>query len=119
MWQVSFRTVPKSAVVHATAFPYGWPLACARRLAKRLRVPLVLTPFLHLGDPDDPRDRVRAAYTQPALLALARDAARVFVQTEGERRAVLERGFPPETVVFPGVGPDAASCTAGAPRHAP
>src|SRR4051794_1148252 len=36
-------------LVHATAFPYGWPLTCARRLADRLGVPFILTPFLHLG----------------------------------------------------------------------
>jgi len=62
-------------VVHATAFPYAFPIACARRLARRLRVPFVLTPFLHLGDPEDRRDRTRRQYTQPALMALARSAA--------------------------------------------
>ena len=55
-------------VVHATAFPYAFPIACARRLARRVGAPFVLTPFLHLGDPDDPNDRTRRAYTQPALV---------------------------------------------------
>ena len=80
---------------------------------KRCGAPLLLTPFLHLGDPDDPRDRTRAAYTSPALLSLARDAARMFVQTEGERQALLERGFPPERVVLQGMGLDVESCTGG------
>ena len=43
-----------------------------RRLASRLHVPLVLTPFLHLGDPDEPDDPTRRAYIHPALLNLAR-----------------------------------------------
>jgi glycosyltransferase involved in cell wall biosynthesis len=113
MWQDSFRTSEVFDVIHATAFPYGWPLACARRLAKRLQKPLFLTPFLHLGDPDDPRDRTRRAYTHPALLSLARDAAGVFVQTEGERLAMLERGIPPERVHLQGMGLDEESCTGG------
>src|SRR5207244_1385587 len=79
-------------VVHATAFPYAWGLACARRLARRLNVPFVLTPFVHLGDLDDPRDRTRRGYTSPALLDLARSAAAVFVQTEGGRDALAGVG---------------------------
>ncbi len=113
MWQDSWRTSERFDVVHATAFPYGWPLACARRLAARLGVPLFLTPFLHLGDPDDPRDRTRRAYTRPALLSLARCAAGIFVQTEGERQALLDRGLPSERVILQGMGLDAEGCTRG------
>lgn len=113
MLRDSFRTSEVFDIVHATAFPYGWPLACARRLAKRLNVPFLLTPFLHLGDPDNPRDRTRAAYTSRALLSLARDAARLFVQTEGERQALLERGFPAERVILQGMGLDVESCSGG------
>jgi glycosyltransferase involved in cell wall biosynthesis len=113
MWADSFRCSETFDVVHATAFPYGWPLACARRLAKRRRAPLFLTPFLHLGDPDQARDRTRTAYTHPALLALARDAARLFVQTEGERQVLLDRGFPQESVTLQGMGLDVVSCTGG------
>ena len=43
-------------MVHATAFPYAWPIACGLRLARQLRVPFCVTPFLHLGDPNDPGD---------------------------------------------------------------
>jgi glycosyltransferase involved in cell wall biosynthesis len=100
-------------VVHATAFPYGFVLACARRLATRLNVPFVLTPFVHLGDPHDPRDRTRRAYTHPALLKLARTADRLFVQTEVERQALVERGFAEERLVLQGMGLDLPSCTGG------
>lgn len=113
MWADAGRTQERFDVVHATAFPYGWVLACARRLARRLSVPLFLTPFLHLGDPDDPGDRTRRAYTKPALLALAREAHRIFVQTQGERQAFRERGFGPEKIVLQGMGLDRASCTGG------
>jgi glycosyltransferase involved in cell wall biosynthesis len=113
MWTECGRAAERFDVVHATAFPYGWPLACARRLARRLGVPFLLTPFLHLGDPDDPHDRTRRSYTRPALLSLARDADRIFVQTEGERLALEERGFPPERLVRQGMGLDGEGCTGG------
>lgn len=113
MWRGAGRAAERCDVVHATAFPYAWPLACARRLARRLDVPFVLTPFLHLGDPDDPADRTRRAYTRPALLALLRDADRVFVQTAGERQALLDRGIAPEKLVLQGMGVDEPSCTGG------
>jgi len=113
MWAECGSARERFDVVHATAFPYGWPLACARRLARRLSVPFVLTPFLHLGDPADPHDRTRRAYTSPALLSLARSADRILVQTEGERQAFLERGFSAERLVLQGMGLDRESCTGG------
>src|SRR5437588_10763132 len=70
MWRDSGRSDARFDLVHATAFPYGWPLSCALRLARRLRVPFLLTPFLHLGDPQNPRDRTRRAYTSSALLSM-------------------------------------------------
>jgi glycosyltransferase involved in cell wall biosynthesis len=100
-------------VVHATAFPYAFPLLCARRLAATLGVPFFLTPFLHLGDPDDPDDRTRRAYLQPALLNIARSADRLFVQTEGERQALLAHGFAQDRIVLQGLGVDVADCTGG------
>jgi glycosyltransferase involved in cell wall biosynthesis len=113
MWVESGQVSERFDVVHATAFPYGWPLACARRLAKRLGAPFVLTPFLHIGDPDDPHDRTRRAYTSPALLSLAQSADRLFVQTEGERQAFLDRGISAERLILQGMGLDHDSCTGG------
>jgi glycosyltransferase involved in cell wall biosynthesis len=113
MWIESGQARERFDVVHATAFPYGWPLACARRLSKRLGVPFVLTPFLHLGDPTDPHDRTRRTYTSPALLSLAQSADHILVQTEGERQAFLERGFAAERLVLQGMGLDRESCTGG------
>jgi glycosyltransferase involved in cell wall biosynthesis len=113
MWADAGRGGERFDVVHATAFPYAFPIVCARRLARRSGVPFVLTPFLHVGDPDDPADRTRRAFTRPALMELARSADRIFVQTEGERRAFVERGAPPERLVLQGMGLDRESCTGG------
>ncbi|MFO0844749.1 MAG: glycosyltransferase [Gemmataceae bacterium] len=98
-------------VVHAGSFPYSFPLECARQLARRLGVPFLLTPFVHTGDPADRADRVRRAYTTPALLRLADSAERVFVQTEGERDAP-PTGVDPRRLVAR-VGVDLAGCTGG------
>ncbi len=107
------RTRPRFDVVHATAFPYAWPMVCGLRLARTQGIPFLLTPFLHLGDPDDPHDRTRRAYLSPALLSLVRAADRVFVQTDGEREALLSCGIPGERLVLQGMGVDAAECTGG------
>jgi glycosyltransferase involved in cell wall biosynthesis len=82
-------------------------------LARRLGIPFVLTPFVHTGNPDDPRDRTRRAYTRPAFLNLARQADRVLVQTEGERQVLLAGGIPEERLILQGLGLDRVSCTGG------
>src|SRR5262245_14446159 len=93
LWAAAGRDGERFDLVHATAFPYAWPISSARRLADRLRIPFILTPFLHLGDPDDPHDRMRRTYLSAGLLDLARWADRLFVQTESERDALVQRGI--------------------------
>ena len=100
-------------LVHASAIPYGWPLYCALKLARRKQAPFLLTPFLHLGDPDDPRDRTRRIYTSRPMRYLLEAADAVFAQTELERTALLELGISPERIVKQGLGVDSAECTGG------
>jgi glycosyltransferase involved in cell wall biosynthesis len=100
-------------LVHATALPYGWPLMCGLRLARRCRVPFLLTPFLHLGDPRNPRDRTRRGYLSPAMTYLLRAADRLFVQTEVEWSALRRLGIPAGRLVLQGLGVDPAECTGG------
>jgi glycosyltransferase involved in cell wall biosynthesis len=121
MWSEAGLGSPACDLVHATAFPYAWPIVCGLRLARRRGVPFLLTPFLHLGDPDDPGDRTRRAYLSPALVSLLSSADRLFVQTEGEHAAALRVGVSPEKLVLLGMGVDPADCTGGrrdATRHA-
>jgi len=113
MWRDAGRADLSFDLVHASAFPYGWPLACGLRLARRLGIPYLLTPFLHTGDPDDPRDRTRRAYTSPALMSLAQAAERIFVQTEGEREVLHQRGVPAHKLILQGMGVDLPACTGG------
>ncbi len=113
MWRDASNYSGSLDAVHAFAFPYSFPIVCALRLARRRRVPFLLTPFLHLGDPTDPADRTRKQYTRPHLKWLLREADAVFVQTESERRAVVELGVTPGRAILQGLGVDAAECTGG------
>jgi glycosyltransferase involved in cell wall biosynthesis len=113
MWRAAKSVTERFDVVHATAFPYTFPILCAQRLAKRLGVPFFLTPFLHLGDPLNHRDRSRRAYTSPALMSLAKGADVVFAQTPSERAALVANGVKPQCVVLQGLGVDASECTGG------
>lgn len=121
MWKDAGSLAGSFDLVHATAFPYAWPIACGLRMARRMRIPFLLTPFLHLGDPTDSRDRTRRGYTSPALLSLARAADCIFVQTATEQDALCGLGIPAEKLVLLGLGVAASECGGGnraATRHA-
>jgi L-malate glycosyltransferase len=113
MWRDTGRDTEPVDVVHAIAFPYAAIIRSGLRLARRRGVPFVITPFLHLGDPDDPDDRIRRAYTAPHLRWLLRQADRVVVQTPTEGEAVREIGIPSFRIVLQGLGVDPAECTSG------
>jgi len=99
--------------VHASAFPFTFPILCGLRLARRRGVPFYLTPFLHLGDPDDPRDPTRRQYTSRPMRWLLTQADAVFVQTQQERAAVVAMGVPESRVVLQGLGVEPRECTGG------
>jgi glycosyltransferase involved in cell wall biosynthesis len=113
MWRDAGRGDFECDAVHASAFPYAWPIACGLRLARRLRVPLLLTPFLHLGNLDDPHDRTRRGYTAPALRWLLRQADAVFAQTPSEAEALARLGVAPPRIHLQGLGVNPAECTGG------
>lgn len=113
MWQAVTKAPVEVDVVHACAFPYGGILASAWKLATRLNKPFIVTPFLHLGDPANPDDRLRAAYTTAPLRWLLHQANHVLVQTPSEHQAVLDLGIPNERVTIQGLGVDMRECTGG------
>jgi glycosyltransferase involved in cell wall biosynthesis len=98
-------------LVHATAFPYSFPLACAARAAKRMDVPLFLTPFVHLGDLENLKNPIRKAYLAPHLLDIAKSASQVFVQTASEAEALCDLGV--TRITLQGLGVDLADCIGG------
>jgi glycosyltransferase involved in cell wall biosynthesis len=118
MWRAANRYSGLLDAVHATAFPYAFPIACGLRLARRLGVPFLLTPFLHLGDPTNALDRTRRQYTSRPLRWLLGQADRVFVQTPSERQMAINLGVPDRKVILQGLGVDPAECTGGCRRAA-
>ncbi|VTT96335.1 glycosyl transferase group 1 : Glycosyltransferase OS=Singulisphaera acidiphila (strain ATCC BAA-1392 / DSM 18658 / VKM B-2454 / MOB10) GN=Sinac_5387 PE=4 SV=1: Glyco_trans_4_4: Glycos_transf_1 [Gemmataceae bacterium] len=118
MWRDVGRYDGPLDAVHATAFPYSFPIVCGLRLAKRRGVPFFVTPFLHIGDPTDPADHTRRQYTRPHLRWLLKQADGVFVQTNAERDVALSLGVREEHVHLQGLGVDVAECTGGDRRRA-
>ena len=100
-------------VVHGAALPYSLLLDAAVRLARRTGARLVLTPFAHLGDPRDPRNRIRRTYLSPLNVSLLRTADVVLVQTAAERNALAGAGIEPARLRIVGMGVDPAECTRG------
>ncbi len=113
MWRDVGQCREQYDAVHATAMPYGWPLMCALRLARRQRIPLLITPFLHLGDRLQKRNRTQRKYTLPGLCWLLRQADGVFVQTPSEAEAIEALGIPPQRIILQGLGVEPSECTGG------
>ena len=113
MWRDVNRFEGPLDAVHAAAFPYGFPLACGLRLARRKGVPFLLTPFLHLGDVHDATNLTRRQYTSPRLRWLLNEADRIFAQTNLERGAIISLGIPEERVILQGQGTTPSECTGG------
>jgi glycosyltransferase involved in cell wall biosynthesis len=113
MWREAGQYRAPLDAVHATAFPYSFPIMCGHRLARRRGVPFFITPFLHLGDLTDSKDRTRRQYTAPHLRWLLLQADGVFVQTEAEREMVLGMGLREDRVHLQGLGVEPDECTGG------
>lgn len=113
MWRAASTEAGPYDAIHASAFPYTWPIVCGLRLARRLHVPFFLTPFLHLGDPNRADDPTRRAYSSRPLVSLLRAADLVFAQTAGEQTALLDLGISADKIQVQGLGVEPAECTGG------
>jgi len=89
-------------IVHATALPYDTILYAAYRIAKKQGIPLVYSPFFHLGE--DANDEVSKHYTRPHQMRLIKSADMALVQTDIERDFLLASGMPPEKMLKLGMG---------------
>jgi len=84
-------TTERFDLVHCTALPYDGILFPALTLSKRLGAPLVCTPFVHLGEPEN--DQVRRHYSRPQQIELLRQCSAAIVQTELEREFLISAGL--------------------------
>jgi len=100
-------------VVHGAALPYSLLLEASVRLARRTGARLVLTPFAHLGDPANDRNRIRRIYLSHLNVSLLRAADVVLVQTRVEHDALADAGIDPARMQIVGMGVESAECTMG------
>jgi glycogen synthase len=96
------RSAGEFDIVHATALPYDSILYTGYRVAKRQGIPLVVSPFFHLGEAGS--DEVSRFYTRPHQMRLVKEADTVLVQTEIERDFLLGSGYPSDRTVLLGMG---------------
>lgn len=89
-------------IVHATALPYDSILYTGYRIARRQGIPLVISPFFHLGEEDNVE--VSRHYTRPHQMRLVGSADVVTVQTDIERDFLLDSGIPHEKAFLLGMG---------------
>ncbi len=89
-------------VVHTTNITLEGPILAAAAYAQRARIPLLITPFVHLGTPGD-RSILRY-YTMRHQIGLLNQATRVLVQTRLEGDALRKLGVGAARIVQAGVG---------------
>jgi len=89
-------------VVHVTPFPYDSLLYAAGVLARKRRIPLVCTPFIHLGE--GPESPVRVHYSRPHQMEFLRNASAVLTQTRRELQFLEGMGIPASKTHLAGVG---------------
>lgn len=98
-------------LVHATNMPFDSLVFAAFRYAQSRGLPFLLTPFTHLGEPQDAK--VRQYYTMRHQIALMRGSDRVILMTGLERDYLVDRGLPPRLMATVGVGVNPAEVTGG------
>jgi glycosyltransferase involved in cell wall biosynthesis len=98
-------------LVNSANIAFESMIAAVGRYARRRDVPHVVTPFLHLGDPDDPK--VRRYYTMPHQIALLRQADALMVLTGLEADFLEAQGIAADRIRVVGAGIDVASVTGG------
>ncbi len=92
-------------LVHAFNVSWEHGLVAATDYAGRAHIPLVVTPFLHLGDRSG--DRVARNSTMDHQLQIMRQADRVLVLTRVEAEGLARLMFQPERISVIGGGVDA------------
>lgn len=102
---------PTPDLVHVTNLGLESIAVTGVRVARRLGVPYVITPFTHIGRDDD--QIARRYVTMPHQKRLLLDAAAVVLMTNRERDFVAELGVNPAKTFVVGAGVDTSSVCGG------
>ncbi len=89
-------------LVHSTNITLDFMLLPVHTWAAQRGIPIVSTPFVHLGEAGNPQ--IVQYYSMPHQLDLLRRSAAVIAQTTLEHRFLQARGIPPQRLHTIGVG---------------
>lgn len=99
-------------IVHAGLVPHGNFLYTAYRIAKKNQIPLVTTPFVHIGEPSD--TQIKDNYTEKCQMDLIKRSNIIFVQTSLEKNELINNhGFVDINVKILGMGINPEEVTGG------
>lgn len=90
------------ALVHTTNITLDFAIVPVVRWAQQRGIPHLCTPFVHLGEPNDPR--IVRYYTMPHHIQLLRESTMVITQTHRERHYLAQAGVPGHVLHTVGVG---------------
>ena len=101
----ALQTTPEPFdLIHTANITLDFTILPAMRFARQRKIPHVVTPYVHLGEPGD-RSLVRY-YTMRHHIALLKHSDRVIVQTPLEEEYLAHLGVPPQIMRTVGVGVD-------------
>ena len=98
-------------LVHVTNITLDFMALPLVAWAQQRRLRLLCTPFVHLGEPDDPK--IVGYYSMPHMLDLMQQAEAILTMTGLERDFLRQRGLPDERLHIIGAGITPSEVTGG------
>lgn len=105
------KNAPAFDLLHVTNIPFDSLIYAAVNYAKRRKAALVITPFVHLGEPADPL--VRKYYTMRHQLNWLGQADIVLTMTKLERDFLIQKGIEADKIRVVGVGIEPSEIVGG------
>lgn len=114
MWnRLFFRNHHGFDAVHVSAFPYNSLIYMGIRYARKHGLPLIVTPFLHLGEYKN--DKVNRYYTRDFQIELLTKCDKIIVQTAIERDYLRSVGVDEQKIFLVGQGVSVKDVEGGDP----
>jgi glycosyltransferase involved in cell wall biosynthesis len=99
------------SIVHGANITLDFALLPLEHWAEQRGLRRLQTPFIHLGEPDNPQ--IARYYLMPHQLELLRNADQVATMTDIERSALIEHGIDPARLTVVGAGIEPAELDGG------
>lgn len=96
------ETIGDVDIVHASPMPHNSILYAGYLLARKNKIPFIITPFIHTAE-DDGSPVIRN-YTKRHQISLLQKASLIVIQTESERNFLLKHGIRDDKLFTLGMG---------------